>query len=95
MTFCFTGYKTQEMDELPIQRASNPFKNQGYLLRLIDMPRPYRRRRRRRNQRGGVLALLAARKHGRKTGHKLVGWMKKYKMDSWLEKHGMLKKHRR
>lgn len=75
------------MDELPIQRASNPFKNQGYLLRLIDMPRPFRRRRRRRNQRGGVFAAYAARKHGRKTGRKLVGLMKKYKVDAWIKKH--------
>ena len=44
------------MDELPIHRASNPFKNQGYLLRLADMPRSQRRRRRRKRQRGGRLS---------------------------------------
>ena len=49
------------MDELPINRASNPFKNQGYMLRLagqrgggmLGRRSSGRRRRQRRRQRGG------------------------------------------
>ena len=50
------------MDDLPKNRASNPFKNQGYMLRLARQrgdrmlgrrSSGRRRRRRRRRQRGG------------------------------------------
>ena len=47
------------MDDLPINRASNPFKNQGYMLRLARergggmLGRRSSGRRRRRRQRGG------------------------------------------
>ena len=50
------------MDELPTNRASNPFKNQGYMLRLAGKrgggmlgrrSSSRRRRRQRRSQRGG------------------------------------------
>ena len=48
------------MDDLPINRASNPFKNQGYMMRLARQRgsgmlgrRSSGRRRQRRRQRGG------------------------------------------
>ena len=50
------------MDDLPTNRASNPFKNQGYMMRLARQRRggmlgrrssSRRRRRQRRRQRGG------------------------------------------
>ena len=71
-------YTTQEMDELPIQRASNPFKIQGYLWRLADMSRPQRRRRQK-NERGGALNAYLAMKSGRNVGRKLSGWLKRFK----------------
>ena len=71
------------MDDLPINRASNPFKNQGYLLRLArqriqGMP-GRRRHRARKSQRGGALNAYIAMKSGQKTGRKLDGWFKRNK----------------
>ena len=50
------------MDDLPIDRASNPFKNHGYMLRLARQRgggmlgrRISGRRRQRKRQRGGAL----------------------------------------
>ena len=52
--------KKKGMDDLPINRASNPFKNQGYMMRLARQRgggmlgcRSSGRHRQRRNQRGG------------------------------------------
>ena len=73
------------MDDLPINRASNPFKNQGYMLRLarkrsqgmLGRRRRRRRRRQRKSQRGGALNAYIAMKSGQKIGRKLAGWLKK------------------
>ena len=80
-------YTTQEMDELLIQRASNPFKNQGYLWRLADMSRPQRRRRQK-NQRGGALNAYLAMKSGRNVGRKLSGWLKRFKKKATWRRYG-------
>ena len=61
------------MDDLPINRASNPFKNQGYMLRLARQ-RGGGRRRQRKRQRGGGLNAYIAMKSGQKNWKK-TGWM--------------------
>ena len=71
------------MDDLPINRASNPFKNQGYMLRLARQRgggmlgrRSSGRRRQRKRQRGGALNAYMAMKSGQKIGRKLDGMIK-------------------
>ena len=79
------------MDDLPINRASNPFKNQGYLLslarqRIQGMP-GRRRHRARKSQRGGALNAYIAMKRGQKIGRKLDGWFKRNKkLAGWIKK---------
>ena len=79
------------MDDLPINRASNPFKNHGYLLRLArqrirGMP-GRRRHRARKSQRGGALNAYIAMKRGQKIGRKLDGWFKRNKkLAGWVKK---------
>ena len=79
------------MDDLPINRASNPFKNQGYLLRLArqriqGMP-GRRRHRARKSQRGGALNAYIAMKGGQKIGRKLDGCFKRNKkLAEWIKK---------
>ena len=79
------------MDDLPINRASNPFKNQGYLLRLArqriqGMPGRHRHRARK-SQRGGALNAYIAMKSGQKIGRKLDGWFKRNKkLAGWIKK---------
>ena len=67
------------MDDLPINRASNPFKNQGYMMRLARQRgggmlgrRSSGRRRQRRRQRGGNLNAYIAMRGGRKVGKNLL-----------------------
>ena len=61
------------MDDLPVNRASNPFKNQGYMLRLARQRgsgmlgrRCSGRRRQRKRQRGGALNAYIAMKMDKK-----------------------------
>ena len=74
------------MDDLPINRASNPFKNQGYILRLARQ-RGGGRRRQRKRQRGGGLNAYIAMKSGQKIGKKLDGWFRRQKkLAGWIKK---------
>ena len=59
-SFFIFSWKKKGMDDLPINRASNPFKNQGYMMRLARQRgggmlgcRSSGRRCQRRRQRGG------------------------------------------
>ena len=82
------------MDDLPINRASNPFKNQGYMLRLARQRgggmlgrRSSGCRRQRKRQRGGALNAYMAMKSGQKIGRKLDGWFKRNKkLAGWIKK---------
>ena len=72
------------MDDLPINRASNPFKNQGYMMRLVRQRgggmlgrRGSGRRRHQRRQRGGNLNAYITLRGGRKVGKKLAGWIRR------------------
>ena len=82
------------MDDLPINRTSNPFKNQGYMLRLARQRgsgmlgrRSSGRRRQRKRQRGGALNAYIAMKNGQKIGRKLDGWFRRQKkLAGWINK---------
>ena len=80
-------HEKKGMDELPINRASNPFKNQGYMMKLAtqrggDMlgRRSSGRRRQRRRQRGGGTSSERFREivsPGYRFGKKLAGWFRR------------------
>ena len=75
------------MDDLPINRASNSFKNQGYMMRLARQRGGGRRRQRRRQRGGNTFNTYMAIKSGQKIGKKLDGWFRRQKkLAGWIRR---------